>query len=411
MIVHIYERTNNLNINRQVVRVLRVYNRNIPAGISADAFGAKGDILVGTGDGTYTAFPAGATGTYLKFDSSQPAGVIAETPTFTIDDTENHLVNGEYIFAQDQTSGTLTTVSDGGYGPDQWIMTRENADFQYVRQAATSETGLTSYYYGQFKKITNAGKLLICQPLEFRTSIKFRGKTASFQLQLKASSSKTIKIAIVQLQAAGTADTLPSLVSSWNADGTDPTLGTNLATIGTPTTCSVTTSWQTFQVTGTFPTTAKNLLVMVWANADFSVNDTLSLAEAGLYFGAALRTWTARRKALEQMYVEYFYRKSYEIDTPPNTASAAGYVFGLAYSTSQIWANVYFAAMRISPVVTLISIAGVNSKVSNLAGADVGGTVSVTVKTEKGITLVTDSGTAFTAGTGYAYHFKANARL
>ena len=294
MILRILVNTANLNINKQTARVVRVYNRNVPNGITENAFTAKGDLLVGTGDGTYIAVAAGTDGEYLVFDSTQPAGIRTETPTITVDDTTNHLINGGFNFAQRQAPGTLTTIADLGYGADRWKQTRENADLQYIRVDGSSESGLTSPYFGQYKKITNAGKILICQPLEYLDTLKFRGKTVNFQLQMKASGSKTIKIAVVELQTGGTADTLPTLVSSWGADGTDPTLGANLATIGTPTTCSVTTSWQTFQFTGSFPTTSKNLIVMVWSNADFAANDTLSLAEAGLYFGATIKTWTPR---------------------------------------------------------------------------------------------------------------------
>jgi hypothetical protein len=292
MILRITTSTGTINISKQTVRVVRVYNRNVPDGITANAFGAKGDLLVGTGDGTYIAVPAGRDGEYIVFDSSQPAGVRTEVPSLTVEDTTNHLINGGFNFAQRQTPGTLTTISDLGYGPDRWKMTRENADLQYIRVDGSSESGLTSPYYGQFKKITNAGKILICQPLKYLDTLKFRDKSCSFQVQMKASASKTIKIAIVQLQTGGTADTLPTLVSAWGADSTDPTLGANLATIGTPTSCAVTTSWQTFQFAGTFPATAKNLIVMVWSDADFAANDTLSLAEAGLYFGENVRSWT-----------------------------------------------------------------------------------------------------------------------
>jgi hypothetical protein len=299
MILRILINTANLKINKQTARVVRVYNRNVPEGITENSFTQKGGMLAGSGAGTFAELSPGSTGQYLTPDSSEPLGLKWQTPTLTIDDTTNHLINGGFNFAQRQAPGTLTTIADLAYGPDRWKVTRENADIQYIRVDGSSESGLTSPYFGKFKKITNTGKLLLCQPLEYLDTLKFRGKTVNFQLQMKASASKTIKIAVVELQTDGTADTLPTLVSAWGADGTDPTLGANLATIGTPVSCSVTTSWQTFQFTGSFPATSKNLIVMVWSNADFSVNDTLSLAEAGLYFGASIKTWTPRPIAQE----------------------------------------------------------------------------------------------------------------
>ena len=375
MILRILVNTANLNINKQTARVVRVYNRNVPNGITEDAFTAKGDLLVGTGDGTYIAVAAGTDGEYLVFDSSQPAGIRTETPTITVDDTNNHLINGGFNFAQRQAPGTLTTVADLGYGADRWKMTRENADLQYIRVDGSSESGLTSPYFGQYKKITNSGKILICQPLEYLDTLKFRGKTVNFQLQMKASGSKTIKIAVVELQTGGTADTLPTLVSAWGADGTDPTLGTNLATIGTPTTCSVTTSWQTFQFTGSFPTTSKNLIVMVWSNADFAANDTLSLAEAGLYFGASIRTWTPIPISNDLRMCLRYYEKSFTLDTAPvqNAGGKTGeYQFNAGKAGAATnWSNTmpFSSVKRIAPTMTFYNPSAASAQIRDAVAA------------------------------------------
>lgn len=415
MILRILINTANLNINNQVVRVLRVYNRNIPAGITEDEFTQKGGILVGSAAGTFGELPPGSTGEYLTPDSSEPLGLKWETPTVTIDDTTNHLINGGFHLAQSQAPGTLTTVSDGGYGPDQWKMTRENADLQYIRVDASSESGLTSPYYGQFKKITNAGKILICQPIEYLDTLKFRGKTVNFQLQMKASTAKTIKIAIVQLQTGGTADTLPTLVSAWGVDSTDPTLGANLATIGTPVSCSVTTSWQTFQFTGEFPSTAKNLLVMVWSDADFSANDTLSLAEAGLYFGASVRTWTPRPASAEILLCKRYYQKSFDLETAPaqNAGNAAALlaIAGKATTGTQILTTRLPVTMRIDPTVTTYNPGAANAQVRDTTVlGDCSSTA--TSQTTKEFLLISATGHASTAiGNLLRVHYTLDARL
>lgn len=396
----------------QTARVVRVYNRNIPEGITEAEFTQKGGLLAGSGASTFGELPPGNTGEYLTPDSAEPLGLKWETPTITVDDTTNHLINGGFNFAQRQTPGTLTTIADLGYGADRWKMTRENADLQYVRQDASSETGLTSPYYGQFKKITNAGKLLLCQPLEYMDTLKFRGKAINFQLQMKASAAKTIKIAIVELQAAGTKDTLPAVVSAWGVDGTDPTLGTNLATIGTPVSCSVTTAWQTFQFTGTFPATAKNLLVMVWSDADFAANDTISLAEAGLYFGSSQRSWTPRPIHLDLAMCQRYYEKSYNIDIAPGVGSYLGSNYFIPSSAA---VEIYFrfgVRKRTSPTVTIYSPATTGTS---------GAIRNVTASTD--LTSVTDGGasgevgsmaykaTGATAGNEYTFHWTAAAEL
>jgi hypothetical protein len=290
-----------------VAKVYRVTPFGFPDGITTNAFTQVGGILAGTGAGTYIEKSPGANGTYLKYDSTQPGGVTADIPSLDIQDSANHLINGGFDFAQRQAPGTLTTIADGAYSADRWMIERENADLQYIRQDAAGETGLTSRYYGQFKKITNAGKILICQPLEFVDSIPFRGKTINFQVQMKASDPANVKISIVQLAAAGTIDTLPAaIVTAWGANTVNPTLGANLASITTPVTCDVETTWQTFQITADYPTTAKNLVVMIWTDSDWAVDETLSVAEAGLYFGSIQRSWTPRPIAQELALAERY---------------------------------------------------------------------------------------------------------
>lgn len=414
MILRISTNTSNLNINKQIVRVVRVYNRNVPEGITQDEFTQKGGILSGSGAGTFGELTPGSTGQYLTPDSSEPLGLKWETPTVTVDDTTNHLINGGFYLAQPQAPGTLTTVADGGYGPDQWKMTRENADLQYIRVDGSSESGLTSPYFGQFKKITNAGKLLIAQPLEYLDTLKFRGKTINFQVQMKASAAKTIKIAVVELQTGGTADTLPALVSAWGADGVDPTLGANLATIGTPTTCSVTTAWQTFQFTGTFPAASKNLLVMVWSNADFAANDTLSLAEAGLYYGANARTWVPKKTVEEILICKRYYRKSFPRDTAPaQSAGATGsvrFTAGKAGALSNLVYILFAVPMRTTPTIVTYNPDAANAHVRDqTAGADCSGTS--TFPNDEDL-VITATGNASTAvGNTLRIHYTADARL
>jgi hypothetical protein len=297
----------NVLVPRLVAKVYRVTPFGQPDGITTSAFTQAGSLLAGTGAGTYIEKSPGANGTYLKYDSTAPGGVTADIPSLEIADSANHLINGGFDFAQRQAPGTLTTIADGGYSADRWMIERENADLQYIRQDAAGETGLTCRYYGQFKKITNAGKFLICQPLEFADSIPFRGKTINFQVQMKCSDPATVKISIVQLAAAGTIDTLPAgIVAAWGADTVNPTLGANLASITTPVSCDVETTWATFQITADYPATAKNLVVMIWTDSDWVADESLSIAEAGLYYGPTQRSWTPRPAAQELALAERY---------------------------------------------------------------------------------------------------------
>jgi hypothetical protein len=370
---------------------------------------------VGTGAGTYVAKSPGANGLYLKYDSEAIGGVTADTPAVDIEDTTNHLLNGGFRFAQRQAPGTLTTITDGGYSADRWKITRENADLQYIRQDGSSEAGLVSAYYGQFKKITNAGKFLLCQPLEYVDTLKFRGRALNFQLQMKASAAKTIKIVIVELQAAGVADTLPTLVSSWNVDSTNPTLGANLVAIDTPVSCSVTTAWQTFQFTGTFPATSKNIMVMVWTDADFAANDTLSLAEAGLYLGTTLQSWAPRMIAQDELACRRYYWKSFEMNTAPVQNGGTGGTLRIAALTAgaTVQRSLTFrfpVEMFKTPTMTSYNPSAANAEVRDAtAGADCSSTTLA--PNQNGFWLATTGAVGSAVGNALHFHVTADAEI
>lgn len=213
---------------------------------------------------------------------------------------QNVLINGGFNFAQRQAPGTLTTYAANTYSADRWKTYVENASYQYQRQDGTAESGLTSLNFGAFKKITNTGKMFIYQIVEGANSLPLRGKSVTFQCQMKASSSKTIRMGIFQLQSAGTTDTIPSpIVTAAGANSTDPTMGTNVAVITGAVSKSVTTSMQTFSVNVTIPSTAKNIICAVWTDSQFAANDILYIAEAGLYPTSAVQDWKPRPIAQE----------------------------------------------------------------------------------------------------------------
>ena len=317
-IIKIYRNGITAQVRQQAVRVLKVYDHPVPAGILQSAFTQKGGWLLGTGAGTYAEFAPGSTGQYPTPDPTAPTGIKWETPSVAIPDTTNYLINGGFDFAQRQAPGTLTAISDNAYGADRWKMTRENADLQYQRNDANAESGLTSRYYGRYKKITNAGKFMVFQIVEGWNSVPLRGKSITFQAKMKASSSKTIRMAILQLQTGGTIDTIPNpIVTSWNVDSTDPTLGTNIAVITGAVSKSVTTAWQNFSVSVTVPSDSKNIICAVWSDSDFSANDTLGIAEAGLFLGSNLLSWTPRLIQNEFDLCRRSYYKTFAVDQAP----------------------------------------------------------------------------------------------
>lgn len=232
---------------------------------------------------------------------------------------DNLLMNGGFWFAQRQDPTTFTTIATDTYGPDRWRSSSEGASLQYIRNDATSESGLTSKWYGQYKQITNTKKFMVYQILEGIDSAQLRSQTVAFHIWMKASSSKTIRMAVIELQNAGTIDTIPgTFITAYGAATTDPTLGSNLAYIGTPTSQSVTTSWSEFGITATVPSNSKNLIFAVWSDTAFSANDTLSVAQAGAFlapFDQGL--WYNNSISIELARCQHYYCKTFDIDQNP----------------------------------------------------------------------------------------------
>lgn len=266
-------------------------------------------------------------------------------------DLPNALRNSGFWFAQRQAPGTLTTYSNTtgrAIAPDGWGVTNENASVQFIRTdtVAGLETGLQAQYYGTFSKITSTGKIVVSQVVEHRDALAMRGRTVRFQVKLKASSAKTLKIAVIQNNVSATADTIAStFIAAFGANTVDPTLGTNLAFLAPKTgvtpdnataganaaSCAVTTSWQRFGVVVDVPTNAKNLIVLVWTDSQFAAADSFSISEAALTDGFEIQDWSPLSYQAELARVQRHYVKTFDVDTAPvqNAGAATGAVQGI----------------------------------------------------------------------------------
>ncbi len=365
-----------------------------------------------SGSTTYATIAVGQA--VLAVPDGNGGYTVFSNATASSGDSYNYLINGGFDFAERQAPATLTTIADKSWGADRWQLFAENASWQYQRNDATGTSGLTSKYYGTWKKITNTGKGIFVQKVASINSIPLRGKTVIFQIKMSASSSKTIRMAVLELQTGGVADTFPAaLASAFGANTVDPTWGSNVAIITAAQSKSVTTSFQSFSVSVTVPATSKNIVCAFWTDSQFAANDTLSVAEAGLFVSSSVQAWKPKFDSQEYQLCKLYYRKSYARDTAPATASAPNYIFSTAYSTSRLWANVvHDVEMRAAPTYTIISLAGTTSKASKESdGLDIGTTVSVTIGSTKLLSLVSDSGAGLTIGNAYIYHYTANAEI
>lgn len=228
----------------------------------------------------------------------------------------NYMINGGFDVNQ-RVPDALTTISGialgtDKYSADRWKVSAANADVQFTRVSTNGalETGLNALRYGSYKKITNAGKIMVYQNLESNNTFALANRTLTAQFKLKSSASATFRVGLIQLQSSGTIDqAITTLVpATWGAASTDPTLQTsyayvaavriptaltaNASIVGNALNCVTTsTSWRSFAVTFTAPSNAKNLVLAVWSDSNMAINDTVGIGEVGLYDGGTNHDW------------------------------------------------------------------------------------------------------------------------
>lgn len=286
----------------------------------------------------------------------------------------NYLINGGFDFAQRQTPGTFTnngSTTVDAYGADRWKSGYETNQNEYARTDTNGslETGITARYYGNYKQISNGSKFCAYQIVEGTQTFALAGQTLTFQCKMKISSAATIRMAVLQLNSSGTIDTIPnSLVSSWNPASTDPTWATNVAQINPSSAAgtissnaasqSVTTSWSNFYVTFTAPSNANNLIVAIWSDGFMSVNQIVSITEAGLYLSSsAVTPWSPRLLGEELALCQRFYEKSFGVDVAPaqGTGDYTGALSGWSAAQIVTWPCPFKATKRAAPTVTTFS--------------------------------------------------------
>lgn len=219
-------------------------------------------------------------------------------------DNRVNLLESDRLLVSDATFGNLlvnggfdyTHNLDGVKVADNWETATQTSDLTYGRSTVFN-TG-TSLYSGSYSKTTNPGKIMIFQTIKGLNSVAYRGKKIVFQFKaytVDPSAPITLKYCLIELNSSGTMDTIPTIVSSWGATGVNPTLGTNLAYIGTPSSSTLSNGqWKSCSINATIPTNSKNIIVAIWTNAQIASGDFVNIAEAGVFYGAISRQWNPR---------------------------------------------------------------------------------------------------------------------
>lgn len=319
--------------------------------------GTKGDLLAT--DGTnLNQLAVGNNGSPLVADSTQTNGfswqalpMSGQVQSARLHD--NYLVNGGHDFADYlATPGTLTTITSGKYAANRWRNEQQSAGWQYQR--AANPGTIQANNYGSWKNNSGASsKFMTYQILKAsETGILAARSAVIAQCKLWLSSG-TATILLGLMKWTGTADA-PSnpVVSAWNANTANPTLTTNWAFLGSPTSCPVSTTPTTFNFsTASIGSTTTNLAVVIYTDSQLANGAVLNMTEAGLYDGGAPRDWLPRSQDEEFRRCQHFLHT-----VGGQTSQYLG--SGLALSgTSTVLVVPHPVALRVSPTLTYSALA------------------------------------------------------
>jgi hypothetical protein len=281
------------------------------ATINVDSIGAK-DVeingsAVSAGDlvsGKYYMFLYDGTAFQLTRLSAPEA-----TPTET-NVRPNLLINGDMRIAQRGTSFTGGTANaDDTYTLDRWYNLAEGNDSVDITQASDSPDD-NGYSYAMDIETTGE-KFGLAQIIEADNCIGAIGNTVTLSFSAKVSNARidTVKAAIIAW--SGTADTVTSdFISSWNADGTTPTLIANATLENTPADLGVTTSWATYSVSASVDTaSANNIIAFIWSDdaTNPQAGDFLYVTNAKLEVGSDATDFAPDDKAANLAKCQRYY--------------------------------------------------------------------------------------------------------
>lgn len=230
----------------------------------------------------------------------------------------NYLINGGFCVAQRGTSFTAATTpvnSDDTYLLDRWTLLSDGNDIVDVTQnTATVPTG--SLYSCALDVETANKKFGIIQLIEQKDAQRLIGGTATLSFKARKGGSNstvgTMRAAILAWDS--TADAVTSdVVSAWNVSGTNPTLVANWTYENTPADLTLTTSFQTFSITGISIDTAsaKNIAVFLYYNnADGTVADFIYISDVQLEPGSAATEFDQRSFGEELSLCQRYYFRS-----------------------------------------------------------------------------------------------------
>jgi len=272
--------------------------------------------------------------------------------------------NGSFAVAE-----RAMPTTDNSYCLDGWRLLLEAANAATVAQDAADVPIGAGYAAVLTVGSGNNNKFGLWSPIENKNMLRLRGSVCSLRVPLKATAGLTNgtgKIRIGIAQFTGTADAVSGdPVSSWGAEGTNPTLATNWSFANTPAAISVTTSWADYVVENvSISGSATNIAIFVWSD-DKTNTQTTDILRIGGYVTLA-RGAVAPDPIVLPIEIERERCKRYY--SLLMIGSGPYLCMSQAYSTTAVFAAFFFPEMRVAPTLEVSSAAHFQLFAANGAG-------------------------------------------
>lgn len=385
-----------------------------------------------------------------KVKAIDDAGVISTLNNDGLQD-RSILTNGGFTIQQKVATAStaisgISTTTRAGVVADCWSITTSvasNLNWAQIDSSGSFETGLLARYYGSIIKSTAVKKIMISQWILNAEMAHLRGQKVrlSVKLNQKVGSGQLYKLGLLYLTAAGTVDTSPAFLSgAWSAsNGVDPSWGTNLSVItpdATPTgengtingnyleITSQATTWVRSSAVWTVPTSAKNLVFVLFSDTSGGSTDNLSVAEFQLTQGPDIVDYKEPPLAETLIRCQRRYCKSFPLTTVPAASIAEASatpcygILGKSGSGTALGSaiNIKFPVqMWKTPVVTLFTPIAAGAVVYRITGTTPAaqGTTAQRGLTDRGLCVTaTNEATANGAvGDIVGVHYVADAEI
>ena len=339
------------------------------------------------------------------------ADLINEVRSLIGADNKNLIINGNFDIWQ---RGINQTSYSGIGADDRWRNVIIGSTQQVTRESfspgQTEVSGNPKYYSKTVANSVLAAGNLITKRQKIESVKTFAGQTVTLSFWAKADSPKNIATEFRQHFGNGGSPSSPILA------------------IGV-TTHNLTTDWKKFVATSYIPNIEGKTLgtdnddtiqMMFWfdagANHDYRTNSLgqqsgiFDIAQVQLEYGDQATEFEQRSINTELKLCQYYYQKSYNMDTDPGTATHLGAIFDYATrNTSNNGVGASFKTkMRTIPSVTLFSsTTGTIGKIANSSNGDINATAGFIG--EKGWSLTSTSGGV--SAQGASFHYIADAEL